>query len=392
MRKFRQVRGHSHQSKRLRTKQYIPLIFSVILILIITVAITACSNTSTPTPTPPVGSINATSTATVFQVQPVTDIAPTQIISSPSAPPVINLSTETYQHPEDLFSLLVPEEWTVSESQTSATFSDPKGETIISVHAINTGYALDSESFDRFVEGRESNIFDEYEDYLEIDRQYDQDRKAILIKKQYAKEDFPISVGSLYLQEEQTILLVDFRSKQEDFGAYKMVFESIIDSAEINSEAVANQLIYSSDADSYYQNEYFLINTPAYWKLNRLSGEYSLVETFYSPDERAIIQIVIYDDGEFLTRNVAGNLVRTLLREQYTKDVTVTANTVSQDGRERMIWNSDFANYQGVTQYETRGSALLMITVIWDNDLGSYYQSMLEEVINTYRIDGPNEG
>jgi hypothetical protein len=325
----------------------------------------------------------------VFQIQPLSASPTPEHHTSSTLAQKITTTTEVYHHPDNLFNLFVPATWSRRESQSSVTFTDPYKETTLSVQIINTGYSLDQESFSRFVDIRESNIFSGYEGYTLRDRQQDEARSSVFIEKQFLNRGIPTSVGSFYLEKDQAILILDFWARQDEFEAYRELLETIAESVNINTQAVSKLQAFSSDNSSDYQNDYFAIKIPAYWEYERISADNSLVDTFYSPDKRAIIQIVIYDDGEFLAKTVAGDLVRSLLSERYTKGVTVSSDNILPDGRERLIWRSDPGKYQGVSLFETQDTALLLVTAMWKTELNEYYQWLPDDLIDTYKLNKP---
>ena len=333
----------------------------------------------------------ANSTAiTGVQIQPTVVYRVTQPSLNSTLLPTIRVTTEAYNQPDGLFNLLVPTNWSLRESQSSSTFSDPQGETTLTVRVVNTVYALDNESFRRLVETREKNIYAGYESYTEIDRPSNEAMGSISIEKQFSNRGVPTSVRSLYLMEDQAIFILDFWAKQDNFKAYQEVLDTIVKSVNVHPDSVSKLHDYSSDEDGNYKNRYFTIQVPVYWENKRTSGENSVVDTFYSPDMRSAVQMVIYDDGESLSKNVAGDLVRTLLREQYARDVTVTSDNLLKDGRERLIWRSDLGKYQGVTLFETRNTALLLVTAMWNNDFDEYFQWLPDDIIKTYQSSPPS--
>jgi len=343
---------------------------------------------------PASSTLTPTLTAVVSPGQTVTPFLPSQsvdslippIIPSSTPRPPIHLKTKSFQHPDSLFTLLVPESWKIDQDQNSASFSDPEGRALLNVYSVNTGYPLDDESFQRFVDARESNVFSGYDNFFEVDRWSSTDGNSTDIKKQFLYGGEPKSVETLYSKQDHAIIILDFWSDQTSFDAYQDSLKEILESVSINPDAVSNQQVYSSESEKITQNESFSVAVPPYWWIRHTSGEKTTVDTFSSPDERAFLQTIIYDDGQPMSRMVAGNIVRTLLREQYAKDMIIYSDTLLSDGREKMGWNSKQGNYQGITWFETRGTTLLALTMMWDNDLTEYYQNTLEKMVNSYKI------
>lgn len=373
---------------QIKLHQYSITPVSIILICFILMGCRAKPAISTPTLT--VGAKPITTT-TPFLVSQSTDNPVPQIIPSSTPRPPIQLKTKIYHHPDNVFTLRVPESWEINQDLNHASINDTQSKALINVYTVNTGYPLGEESFQRFVNAREINIFSGHDDFFEIDRQDSASESSIIITKQFSNDGIPTSVETLYKQQDQAILILDFWSDRIDFDAYQDVLKEIQESISINTDAVSVQKIYSSDDKEITLNDYFSITVPPYWEIMHTSGEKTVVDTFSSPDELAFLQTVIYDDGQPLSRMVAGNLVRTIMREQYAKDMTVYSDTLLADGREKLAWNSKAGNYQGITWFESRDTTLLALTVMWDNDFTEYYQSILENMISTYKVLPPEE-
>lgn len=331
-----------------------------------------------------------TSTASSFQIPETTDspLPPIEPPGNSSEP--LQIETKTYSHPDDLFVLQVPESWEAKQGEYGASFSDPQGKATLNVYAVNTGYPLDRKSFQKLADAWESNTYSDFDDFIEIFRQENATDHSLHIQKQFSNSGDPKIVETLYYQQDQAVLILDFWSDQRDFESYQEVLKKVAESVSIDVEAVSVLGIYSSAGEKFTQDGYFSLVIPPYWGSKQSSGEETIVNTFSSPDEQAYLQAVIYDDGQPLSRTVAGNIVRTMLRENYTKDIVVTSDLLIK-GREQLEWKSIENNYQGVTWFETRGTTLLALTAMWNSEMGDTYQTTLENMTGTFQ-PLPSEG
>ena len=67
-------------------------------------------------------------------------------------------------------------------------------------------------------------------------------------------------------------------------------------------------------------------------------------------------------------------------------DIRVTGDSIQKDGSERLTWNSKGGNYSGVSFFEVRNSTtFLMFTTWWKNDCATKYDSVLNDVVGSYR-------
>lgn len=310
---------------------------------------------------------------------------PTRSFDDPFSTPG-KVETALYAHPGNLFNLQAPKDWTVQETLSSASFSNTRGEVQITVDSIFTGYALNEESFLRLVDNRETNNAKFLESYIEIDRQIPTP-SSIIIKKSFIDGGNVKTSATFYRYDQNAVLIVDFWANETSFLPYSPLFETVYASVEINEGAVKNLPVFSFDPTKLHSNGYFSIMISPYWGMRRVENEYSTVETFTSPDENAIIQTLIYDDGKPMSMKIAGELALALLRNNYTTDVILTKDEVLKDGREKLTWGSLDSNYQGLITFTTHGNAAQILAVLWDQDPEDYYETILNNVLSSYTQD-----
>lgn len=298
-----------------------------------------------------------------------------------------NFETYLYSHPDRWFTFQAPEGWLVDHSPIGVTFVQPQGRQQIKAQVVNTGYPLEEAAFAELVEAREAAFARQYAGYVEIDRETIAPGSAILITKSYIDRDFLRTGQSYYQLQNQMVFAADFWTDEDNLPLYQELFRSVYSSATLDEEEVASLTIYSFGQGEPHSNGHFSILTSPFWQYHRIEGNSTIVETFTSPDEQAVIQTVIYDDGKPVSRGVAGELTLSLLRNSYTTDIMILNDTVLDDGREKLTWSSLDGSYQGITTFTTQGTTLNILTVMWDNDPERYYQTVLEKVIVSYTPD-----
>lgn len=303
-----------------------------------------------------------------------------------------NFETKPYSHPQGLFSLEVPDDWSVTHDQNTVFFEGAGGNLSAYVEVVNTGYPLDTHSMANFIEVREKGMAAEYQNYFEVDRRNIPETEAILVSKQILDQTNREMMVTLYQQDGPAILVLDFLADQDSFEHYQNILDTLIYSAQVSSEAVSRLSVDSFNQAKPYSNGFINILVPPYWKIRQVRGENTVIDTITSPDDQAVIQMIAYDDGMKMSKNIAGDLALTLLRENYTSGITVLADEVLANGREKLNWRATNNNYQGTVTFETRESALYMVTIIWGNDPKGYYQDILQEIVNSYTVvDSGNE-
>lgn len=306
-----------------------------------------------------------------------------EIIASQS----VNLETTLFNHPQSLYSIMVPKSWSVDKDAETITFKAPQEEATLALSVSNTGYPLDKASFSRFVENDENNKSSTLERLVEISRNESSDENELTIEKSYYDQDKLKRWLSFYRQENQMIFKGDFIIDENAYKAYSNVISDLFSSLSVNEQAVAKLPLYSFDMATLHSNDHFSFLAPPYWNFERVDEDNATVETFTSPDENAVIQAIVYDDGVPTSKSLAAGLTLTLLRENYTKDIVITSDELLGDGREKLTWHSDKNNYQGITSFTTQGSGVNILTVMWNDDQAEFYQSILEDVFDSYTPD-----
>ncbi|MFC1922356.1 hypothetical protein ACFLY4_03620 [Chloroflexota bacterium] len=308
----------------------------------------------------------------------------------PTATPTIE--TSLYIHPDGLYEFAYPSTWTVNQGNDSTTITGPGGNVSIDVHLVNTRYALDEPSLVRLVEGRESNAFGSFEKFYEYDRQVDSDQGSLIIRKEFTADGEAKSVTTLYRQSGQMVFILDHWTDQSVHKDSEPVLTNVINSLMIEEPVERNLASMHFSLFMPYDSELFSLAVPQYWNFNRTTGSNSVVDTYTSPDQHAVVQIAIYDDGDEISGAAGGAFVRNLLRNYYANDIVVTSDLLLADGREELIWKSTTAEYQGRSYFDKRDTTLYIITVMTDNDYVEYYGDLIDFILSSYDNQPAIEG
>ena len=143
------------------------------------------------------------------------------------------------------------------------------------------------------------------------------------------------------------------------------------------------------------QNKLYQIQVPADWTYQQTvdtENNYFYVDTFTSPDNGAVIENIVYDDGKPFTGSDKSKAALFFLNNWYSNtgkegDIKVTDDSIQKDGSERLIWTSRGGGYSGISFLETRGSTtFLFFTVNWGNSVQDQYVDTLNQVIESYSI------
>jgi hypothetical protein len=143
------------------------------------------------------------------------------------------------------------------------------------------------------------------------------------------------------------------------------------------------------------QNDYFAIDVPGDWTYAQTvdeDGNDYYIDTFTAPDELALVESIVYDDGTAFSGNQKATFALYLLNTFYSNtgqegDIRVSEDQIMDDGSERLIWTSRGGEYSGISFLETRGSTtFLFFTVEWVNSAEDQYLDTLNAVIESYHI------
>lgn len=329
-----------------------------------------------PEPTPTLRPPKPTPTPRALEAEP-----------TPASGVLFELSQEPYVHPQGIFELYPPVGWDVTaEDDGSALFEAPDFTGAILVQVTNTGYALDPVAFENFVDARDVNFFSVYDGYEEVDRQIDADNGTATVVKRLLFDDVPQTVVTYYDQHDQVIYVLDFWADEDLFDAYADGYDAFFDEVTIDTQAAADQDLYLWIMTFTGPADLFTIEVPTSWRYEMAEGDFAIVDTFYSPDEHAVIQNIAYDDGEPISKSEAGAFALELLKTYYADDIKITDDQVQPDGSERLTWNSPSGDFSGISFFESRGTTFLLFTVMYDNPFEDIYLDVLDYTISTYQV------
>lgn len=317
---------------------------------------------------------------------PTKEALPTLEVGGGGAVASVDLDSTPFTHPDGSFTLNPPLGWEVTSDDGSASIEAPDGSGFIYVQVTDTGYGLDAAGFTNFVENRDLNFFNGFDDYTEVSQEIDTDTRVASVTKNLTFDGIPQTVITLYDQYEAIIYTYDFWSDDANIDAYSDLYSNLVDTIQVNTTAAAEQVEYNWVYTFTGPNNLFTIEVPTPWRYERTEGENAIIDTFYAPDDHAVIQNIAYDDGTETSRSQAGAFALELLRSYYATDIRIHSDEVQPDGSERLIWSSPSGDYSGTSFLETRGTTFLLFTTMYDNPFEEYYLETLNYTIETYEV------
>lgn len=142
------------------------------------------------------------------------------------------------------------------------------------------------------------------------------------------------------------------------------------------------------------QNNLYTIQVPSDWIYKQVTGDNYYIDQFKSPDELALVENIVYNDGVQFTGSQHGKFALDLLNRFYSNtgdvgDIRVTGDQIQPDGSERLEWYSKSGGYSGLSYFEVRKPSLLnflMITIEWSDSAKDQYIDILSAIIESYSI------
>jgi len=260
----------------------------------------------------------------------------------------------------------------------------------------DTGMPLDADSFKRFVEGREANQFTQAESaeitYIPLEKSVDEgERSAVVTKELYQEGKFEV-VRSLYLQDGEFIYTGDLWTQEDRLESYARGMDIIWDSITGNTEGAGDLDIYQCVFPKKEPENSYSVDIPVPWLPDQTRSRSSGIETYHSPDQHAVIQLIRYTTEIDLSDVIVGNFVLQLLWDYYTRDVVITADQIVSNGNEQLAWCSPTGGYRGITQFRRIGlHTLVILTMIADNDYLEIYQGLRDRTMDRFVIEGNTE-
>ncbi|RMF50402.1 MAG: hypothetical protein D6755_01195 [Anaerolineae bacterium] len=308
--------------------------------------------------------------------------------SSQSQPAPFTLDSTTTTYADGVYEVYAPTGWAADEGTAAVSFAEPDGGAngFIYLQATNTGYELDFASFQRFVEAREANFFGSYDNYQQTTSKFNEEKSLAFVAKTLDFNGIPQVVETHYDQKGQIIYAIDFWVDADAYDAYVPVYDEFFSGITVDSKKAAQANVYNWVWTFTGPADLFTIKIPTAWRYEHDANDTTAVDTFYSPDEHAIVQNVAYDDGTAISKSEAGAFALSLLRNFYADDVKITGDKVQPDGSERLTWSSPSGEYSGVSFFESRGTTFLLFTVMYDDAYQDTYLDTLDYIISTYDV------
>jgi hypothetical protein len=363
-----------------------------VLVVGLALAALACGGEVEPTATPlPRPTQRPLATTTDSAPEPTRRASATPDDSDPNPTPA-NLTTdvfdlEAYDHPGGAFSLQLPVGWERDEKDNSVFVTSPDSVVAIELSYINVGQTFSADELATFIHSVEDNWFATFPNYEAGDLETQGDGSIGVFKTLELSSGTPQTVFSYYWQVDQVVYEQDFWVDTDAYDQYIDGLLTIANSMTTDADAGAEADVYAIVYTFTGPNDYFEFSVPFGWTYSSDSPDNMVVDTFTSPDGRNYIENVTYDDGTQVDDLSA--FTQQLLTEFYgIDDLVVEREEPQEDGSTRLDWSSASQDLSGETFYETRDTAVLVLTWVVPSDLYDLYVPVWSYLLDTYAIPG----
>jgi hypothetical protein len=326
----------------------------------------------------------------------ITPTPTSQIVTATTSPPATILAAPTavrfesggkiYRNSQGLFDFSLPEGWMVlREDDASVEFANFNEDAIFYAFVTNTGLELDKESFERFVEAQERNLFSAYVGYQETERQFDQDGIDALVVKRLLFDGQEQGVVSLYAQSDQAVLTLNLWVAPFLIKSYLGPLKKFFLEIRFYPNEVADQPVYRWTYEFRSDNNLYSMLIPLQWKNEQVVNNKAQVNRFIAPDIQAVIQCTLYDDGVRIGDQDAGFITLELLRADYGDHLSVSEDRFLAGGSERLTWNTGDGEISGVTFFDSRESTLVIQTMTYRTTQKVIYQDLYQILASSFR-------
>lgn len=311
----------------------------------------------------------------------------------------LKLSGIRYQHPNDLASFYPMEGWDIEETDYSVSMTHPETGVNYYISATNTGYTLDTESYENFRLIMEE-IYTLQANYKEIDTGSNPNIQLYYVEKTYTgydKENY--YAYSIYQQFDNVIYTIELSGKEAFVQAnpanpYKIMFDSFTQTIQIDSTIAAEYPMYEQRWTYQADDVNASLTVPWSWTFFADQSEGFQYANFYSPDFAAYAQFVRQDTVK-LTKDSGLDFAVSYLNIVHSNGgVDVQINQFGEleeleEGLYFFDWESKNAGKAGLLKYDIRvpNKLIMVVTIVQNQDFLPLYANLLGEISGSYQLE-----
>jgi len=310
----------------------------------------------------------------------VVDVEPETVAEEPP-----QLSDQPYTIASGAFSINLPAGWNCSEIgayQVDCQSEDGMAE--LRARITSTGYELTDEGFDAFAHAELVSRYENVKEYNELDKTRD---KGIIESRASWRsgEDYRESTDT-FIRDRQAILHISTNASKDEKETYQNLFMQSAASAQVFSELLPDDAFYVFTKPYNARESFFQLEVPTSWSKfsDGVSIQQTIVEGFVSPDKRASVQVAIYKQGININIQAKGLKTRETMFALYGYDLKNATDVSLPDGRERLTWYAAKKDINGITDFDSFGNTLYVLSIVWEPSSETIYLPILEEILDSF--------
>ena len=300
------------------------------------------------------------------------------------------LSSGFLEFPGGVFEMTVPIGWNEELNEYGSVFlSEQSGEGAIYITVTNTVLALENEGFDQFLGAREENFFSGFDAYQEVERVINEGHDYGFVKKTVLFNEIPETVKTYYFRNQNAIYVMDFWMEIEKEEIYEEIYQPVLDSFKMNPEKVNELIPYNFIFEFRDNTDSFSFEVPISWLYQSTTSGGLITDNFYSPDNRSILQHVIFYPDDVSDPNVITKTIyqasQSVLSGPPFEGVLET-RTVNDDGSVYLKWKTEKGDWQIESIFYIQAAKVLALTGIVQEEFIDIYQSSIDYGLDWYAV------
>lgn len=303
----------------------------------------------------------------------------------PEAPIAVELSDLPYTSPSNAFSVYLPENWNCSETgDYRVDCHNADNSAALLVRVIATGYELLQDDFVALAQAEMVSTFENLKAYAEVSQ--DITDGSVINESTWREGEVYWQGIDRFVSSGSAVYYLRFASVQDNFEAYRNLFNEIIQKVELNETAVTGADLYASRKEYTSRQLIFTIDVPTSWTefVDVSSIQNTVVSGFISPDKKASIQVAIYSKGSHISQEFKGSKTLEVMRDLYGWDMRANVDKVEPDGRERLEWYGERKGINGITYFDSLNTSIFIISAVWEDSTKNLYKPVLDEILDSF--------
>jgi len=318
-----------------------------------------------------------------------TNTPSTEKITEEETPPIeqktVEISAQPYISPSGSFQITLPKGWNCSETgEFQVNCQSPDQSAELQARITATGYELVQEAFLSFAHAELVHAYSEIKGYVETERI--EEDGHLTVAANWRDGDVYWQGTDVFFRRGETVFHLKTAAQQELCDMYADLFIEVAESIEIFPSVLRESQLYANRITHTAPDTFFEIDVPTAWGMYMDAAivEKTIIEGFLSPDMHASVQIAVYRCGALIEQSLKAEKTLEIMRALYGYDLRVSHDKALPDGRERLEWYAANKDINGISYFDSYGSSLYVLSIVWEEPTEEIYLPLLEEIAASF--------